>query len=166
MGVTSRMSEIFSPAADRARRADSRPAPGPETCTVTLLRPCSIALAAASPAATWAANGVDLREPLKPRAPAEDHEITFPETSVIVIWVLLKLAAMWTIPAAMFFFTRFFPFFGVTGEAVTGSMPPRLGMAGAVGSSALGAAAAGLFSFFSSATLFSSVAGDEPPPYA
>jgi hypothetical protein len=32
-----------------------------------------------------------LREPLKPRAPAVDHEITFPETSVMVIMVLLKV---------------------------------------------------------------------------
>src|SRR5512140_1631952 len=131
MGVTSRMSEILSPAAESARRADSRPAPGPVTSTVTLFRPCSIALAAASPAATWAANGVDLREPLKPRAPADDQLITFPETSVIVIMVLLNVAAMWTTPAAMFFFTRFLPFFGRTGEAVMGSIPPRFGALGA-----------------------------------
>ena len=93
MGVTSRMSEILSPAAESARRADSRPAPGPDTWTVTLFRPCSIALAAASPAATWAAKGVDLREPLNPRAPAEDQLMTLPETSVMVIIVLLKVAA-------------------------------------------------------------------------
>ena len=40
-----------------ARSADSRPAPGPFTITETFLRPCSIALAAASPAATCAAKG-------------------------------------------------------------------------------------------------------------
>ena len=50
-----------------------------------------MALAAASPAATCAANGVDLRLPLKPRAPAEDQEITFPETSVMVMMVLLNV---------------------------------------------------------------------------
>src|SRR5512140_2907166 len=109
MGVTSRITVILRPAADRARRADSRRAPGPFTSTETVLSPCSIALAAASPAATWAAKGVDLREPLKPRAPALDHAITFPETSQIVIIVLLKVEAMWTMPAATFFFTRFFP---------------------------------------------------------
>src|SRR5512141_716886 len=136
MGVTSRMSEILSPAAERARSADSRPAPGPDTWTVTLFSPCSMALAAASPAATCAANGVDLREPLNPRAPADDQLITFPETSVIVIIVLLNVAAMCTTPAAMFFLTRFLPFLGVTGEAVTGSMPPRFGALGAGASSA------------------------------
>src|SRR5512142_2514997 len=133
------MSEIFRPAAESARSADSRPAPGPETSTVTLFRPCSIALAAASPAATCAANGVDLRDPLKPRAPADDQLITFPETSVMVIMVLLNVAAMCTTPAAMFFLTRFLPFFGVTGDAVMGSMPPRFGAVGAWASSALGA---------------------------
>ena len=84
----------------------------------------------------------------------------------MVIWVLLKVEAMWTMPVAMFFFTRFFPFFGVTGEATMGSMPLRLGAAGAAASSFLGcsaAAAAGAlgafscFSCFSSATLVSPV---------
>src|SRR6266446_3147545 len=91
MGVMSRMSETLRPAAAIARSADSRPAPGPLTSTVTFLRPCSIALAAASPAATWAAKGVDLRLPLKPRAPADDQEITFPDTSEMVMMVLLKV---------------------------------------------------------------------------
>src|SRR5574342_957231 len=134
------MSVILSPAAERARSADSRPAPGPFTSTDTVLRPCSMAFAAASPAATWAANGVDLREPLKPRAPADDHAITFPVASVMVIIVLLKVEAMCTMPVATFFFTRFLPFLGVTGEAVMGSMPPRFGAAGGVLSSTLGAA--------------------------
>src|ERR1041384_330676 len=94
---------IFRPAAARARSADSRPAPGPFTNTVTLFRPCSIALAAASPAATCAANGVDLRLPLKPRAPADDQEMTFPETSVMVMIVLLKVDWIWTTPLRMLF---------------------------------------------------------------
>src|SRR5512147_157182 len=130
MGVTSRITVILRPAAASARRADSRPAPGPFTSTETVLSPCSIALAAASPAATCAANGVDLREPLKPRAPAEDHAITLPTGSVIVIIVLLNVEAMCTTPDAMFFLTRFLPFLGVTGEAVMGSMPVRFGAAG------------------------------------
>src|SRR5437660_2324455 len=91
IGVMSRMSVTLRPAAARARSADSRPAPGPVTITLTFLRPCSIALAAASPAATCAANGVDFREPLNPRAPAEDQEMTFPETSAMVMMVLLKV---------------------------------------------------------------------------
>src|SRR5579864_4723545 len=103
MGVMSRMSETFRPAAESARSADSRPAPGPFTRTETFLRPCSIALAAASPAATWAAKGVDFRLPLKPRAPALDQEITFPETSQIVMIVLLNVDWTWTIPLRMFF---------------------------------------------------------------
>src|SRR6476646_11611540 len=104
MGVTSRMTEILIPADAIARRADSRPAPGPFTRTVTFFRPCSMALAAASPAATCAANGVDLRLPLKPRAPADDQEITFPDTSVMVMMVLLNVDWMWTTPLRMFFF--------------------------------------------------------------
>src|SRR2546429_9964174 len=100
------MSVILRPAAESARSADSRPGPGPFTKTEQVLRPCSIDLAAASPAATWAANGVDLREPLKPRAPAEDQAMTFPAGSVTVIWVLLKVAAMWTMPVGTFFLTR------------------------------------------------------------
>src|SRR5512141_3496717 len=100
------MSVILRPAAESARSADSRPAPGPFTRTETVFRPCSIAFAAASPAATCAANGVDLREPLKPRAPADDHESTLPDASQIVTIVLLKVALMWTMPVAMFFLTR------------------------------------------------------------
>src|SRR5919197_6718153 len=70
-----------------------------------------MALAAASPAATWAANGVDLRLPRKPRAPAEDQESTFPETSVMVMIVLLNVDWMWTTPLRMFFFAFFRDFF-------------------------------------------------------
>src|SRR3954451_5782933 len=117
MGVMSRMSETFRPAAAMARRGDSRPAPGPFTSTETFFRPCSIALAAASPAATWAANGVLLREPLKPRAPADDQLSTFPDTSVIVMMVLLNVLWMKTMPVWTFFLTFFFAFFsfGATG---------------------------------------------------
>src|SRR4051812_5943439 len=91
MGVTSRMSEILKPAAWRARRADSRPAPGPLTKTLMERMPCSIAFLAASSAASWAAKGVDLREPLKPRTPADDQATTFPDTSVMVTIVLLNV---------------------------------------------------------------------------
>src|SRR5690242_1464545 len=127
MGVTSRMRAIFRPAAASARRADSRPAPGPFTSTVTFFRPCSIALAAASPAATWAANGVDLRLPRKPRAPAEDQEITFPDTSVIVMMVLLNVDWMWTTPLRMFFL----PFLLFLRAAAVS--PPAAGAAAAAG---------------------------------
>src|SRR4051812_6058059 len=130
MGVMSRMSETLRPAAAMARSADSRPAPGPFTSTDTFFRPCSIALAAASPAATWAAKGVDLRDPLKPRAPADDHDSTFPLTSVMVMIVLLNVLWMKTIPVWMFFLLFFLPFLPLVsvGAAVA---PPVAGDVGA-----------------------------------
>src|SRR6476646_1541423 len=88
--VTSRMSVTLKPAVCSARSALSRPAPGPFTNTATERIPCSIALRAASSAASCAANGVLLREPLKPREPALDHATALPLTSVIVTTVLLK----------------------------------------------------------------------------
>ena len=39
-------------------------------------------LRAAASAVTWAAKGVDLREPLKPAPPADSHAITLPSRSV------------------------------------------------------------------------------------
>src|SRR5664279_6526735 len=99
---------ILKPAAFSARSADSRPEPGPLTYTVTLRTPCSIAFFAASSAASCAANGVDLREPLKPQVPELDHATTLPETSVIETSVLLNVAEMCATPVWMFFRTFFF----------------------------------------------------------
>src|SRR6185503_9069591 len=65
-------------AAGSARSADSRPEPGPATSTSSVRMPCSIAFLAASSAATCAANGVDLREPLKPLLPDDDQAIALP----------------------------------------------------------------------------------------
>src|SRR5262245_36129341 len=76
--------------------------------TVTLRSPCSIAFFAASSAASCAANGVDLREPLNPHVPADDHATTFPLTSVIETIVLLNVAEMCATPVWMFFRTFFF----------------------------------------------------------
>src|SRR5205807_3240217 len=90
IGVTSRIDVIVNPAACNARSADSRPDPGPATSTSRVRMPCSIAFCAASSAATWAANGVDLREPLNPLVPAEDQAIVLPWASVMVIIVLLN----------------------------------------------------------------------------
>src|SRR3712207_1487080 len=59
-------------------------------------------LRAAASAVTWAANGVDLREPLKPAPPADSHAITFPSLSVRETIVLLKLVLMWAWPNGMF----------------------------------------------------------------
>src|SRR5579871_3649359 len=89
-----------------ARSADSRPEPGPETSTSSVRMPCSAALRTASSAAIWAANGVDLREPLKPIVPADDHEIVLPCASVMVIIVLLNVEFTWATPETMFLRSR------------------------------------------------------------
>src|SRR5215207_541697 len=105
-GVTSWMPWISRPVAWRERMAVSRPEPGPLTYTSTLRTPCSWARRAACSAASWAANGVDLREPLKPTLPDDAHAIVLPWGSVMVTIVLLKLDLMWAWACAMFFFSR------------------------------------------------------------
>src|SRR5438477_4806222 len=57
-------------------------------------------------AVTWAANGVDLREPLKPAEPADSHAITLPSLSVRATIVLLNDVLMCAWPIAMFLRTR------------------------------------------------------------
>src|SRR6188508_2775923 len=57
-------------------------------------------------AVTCAANGVDLREPLKPAEPADSQTMTLPEASVSVTIVLLNDVLMCAWPMAMFFLTR------------------------------------------------------------
>src|SRR5919197_1639155 len=104
-GVTSEMVPTSSPAACSDRIAVSRPEPGPLTKTSTLRMPCSCALRAAFSAAIWAANGVDLRDPLKPTWPADAHEITFPAGSVMDTIVLLNVLLIWAWPCATFFFS-------------------------------------------------------------
>src|SRR5215213_4015480 len=82
--------------------AVSRPEPGPLTKTSIFFIPWSIARRPAASAAICAANGVDLREPLKPTVPAEGHEFTAPVGSVLVN-VLLRGASPW---ATVFFSLR------------------------------------------------------------
>ena len=53
----------------------------------TILTPWSCALRAASSAASCAANGVLLREPLKPRVPELDQEITLPFSRITDVYV-------------------------------------------------------------------------------
>src|SRR6185369_5086390 len=105
IGVTSRMDLISTPAACRARMADSRPLPGPFTRMSRERRPESLAAVAAADAACWAANGVPLRDPLKPRVPALDQVTTLPSRSVMVTWVLLKEAWTWAMPCTTCFFS-------------------------------------------------------------
>src|SRR3954462_15154983 len=93
------------PAACSDRIAVSRPEPGPLTKTSTFFMPCSAALRAAFSAAIWAANGVDLREPLKPTWPLEAQLITLPCGSVIETIVLLNVLLMCAWPKEMFFFS-------------------------------------------------------------
>src|ERR671936_1689283 len=63
-------------------------------------------LRAHASAVTWAANGVDLREPLNPAEPADSHAITLPSLSVSETIVLLNDVLMWAWPIAMFLRTR------------------------------------------------------------
>jgi hypothetical protein len=63
-------------------------------------------LRAADSAASWAAKGVDLREPLNPTLPAEAQEIVLPCRSVIVTIVLLNVDLMCACPWTTFFFSR------------------------------------------------------------
>ena len=103
--MTSFKDVTVRPAACSARRAASRPEPGPFTYTATFRTPCSIAFSAASLPANWAAKGVLLRDPLKPATPALDQAMVVPLTSVIVTTVLLNVLLMWAIPSRMFFLT-------------------------------------------------------------
>src|SRR4029078_3393106 len=82
--------------------AVSRLEPGPLTNTSTLRMPCSMARRAAASAASCAANGVDLREPLKPTWPAEAQEMTAPVGSVMDTMVLLNVLLMCACPWATF----------------------------------------------------------------
>src|SRR4051812_24124426 len=94
------MPRLFS-----ARTADSRPGPGPLMRTSRFFTPHSTATLPAASAATWAANGVDLREPLKPAPPDVAHDKALPWRSVIVMMVLLNDAWTCAMPSATFFLT-------------------------------------------------------------
>src|SRR5689334_21191580 len=103
-GVTSAIETILSPSAFSARTADSRPGPGPLMRTSRFFTPCSCAARPADSAATCAAKGVDLREPLRPAAPEVAHESALPWRSAIVTIVLLKEAWMCAMPSETTFF--------------------------------------------------------------
>src|SRR5438874_8077692 len=124
------MDLISTPAACRARMADSRPDPGPLTRMSSERRPESLAAVAAAEAACWAAKGVPLREPLKPSVPALDQVTTFPSMSVMVTWVLLKEAWMWATPCTTWRFS-FLPFLE---EGFLAAVGVVVGGAAAVGS--------------------------------
>src|SRR6476659_1385198 len=75
-------------------------------------------LRAAASAVTCAANGVDLREPLKPAPPADSHAITLPSRSVSDTIVLLKDVLMCAWPIGMFLRTRRRPRWGRRGAGI------------------------------------------------
>ena len=101
-GVTSLIDVTSMPVFWIERTAVSRPEPGPFTCTSARRRPCSWAALAARSAASWAANGVDLREPLNPTPPDDAHAMTLPSVSVIETIVLLNELLMCTTPVLTF----------------------------------------------------------------
>src|SRR5690242_13471660 len=128
-GVTSAIDTIFKPSAFSARTADSRPGPGPLIRTSRFFTPCSCAARPADSAATCAAKGVDLREPLKPAAPEVAHERAFPCRSVMVMIVLLKEACTWAMPSETTFFT-FLRTRAAAGAFAIDSSFPRSGRGG------------------------------------
>src|SRR6185436_4144334 len=101
-GVTSEMLVILKPTAFSARTADSRPGPGPLMRTSMFFTPDSAASRPACSAATCAAKGVDLREPLKPLLPQVAQASALPWRSVIVTIVLLNDACTCAMPSATF----------------------------------------------------------------
>src|SRR5882762_95421 len=109
--------------------AVSRPEPGPFTKTSTFCRPCSMPLRAAASAVTWAAKGVDLREPLKPAPPADSQARTLPSRSVRETIVLLNDVLMCAWPIGMFFLGRRRPRCGRLGAGLK-LLLPRLLLAG------------------------------------
>src|SRR3954471_24240077 len=117
-GVTSRIPMTSRPAAWSERIAVSRPDPGPLTNTSTRSSPWSMPLRAAASAVTWAANGVDLREPLKPAPPADSHAMTLPSRSVRETIVLLNEVLMCACPTGMFFLGLRRPRWGRLGAGI------------------------------------------------
>ena len=107
-GVRSRIDVTCSPALNKPRTADSRPAPGPLRFTSISFIPETTASLAASCAATVAAKAEDFLDPEYPAFPAEAHAMTFPAGSVIEMMVLLKVAFTKAIPEGTFLMVFFF----------------------------------------------------------
>ena len=78
IGVSSLIDVMRMPSDASARTDDSRPGPGPLIRTSSVLMPWSCAARPAVSAATYAANGVDLREPLKPWPPLDAQASALP----------------------------------------------------------------------------------------
>ena len=89
--MTSAIRAIFNPTERSDLSAASRPAPGPLIYTSTSFMPLFMAFLAAASTAVEAANGVDLRAPLKPTDPELPHVMVLPLLSAMVTMVLLNV---------------------------------------------------------------------------
>ncbi len=89
IGVTSRMDVTVKPAACSARRADSRPEPGPQTSTSTMRMP-SRGLAGGILGGDLRGIRGGLPRTLEAHQPDDDQEMVLPCASVMVIIVLLN----------------------------------------------------------------------------
>ena len=97
----------MKPAACRARRADSTARTRPGDLDFEHLHAMFLRLAGAVLGGhSGRRRGVDLRDPLKPWAPADDQAIVLPCASVTVIMVLLKVELTWATPVVMFLRSR------------------------------------------------------------
>jgi drug/metabolite transporter (DMT)-like permease len=83
-------------------RGHVAPEPWPLTSMSTRRTPWSIALFAQLSAVIWAAYGVLLRLPLKPKAPADSQAMTLPSWSVTLTMVLLNELFICTTPVVTF----------------------------------------------------------------
>jgi len=120
---------ILRPVLRSARRAASRPAPGPLIKTSTSRKPLVIALRAVASTAIVAAKGVLLRAPLNPLAPEEPQQSVLPRSSVIVTSVLLNVAVTNTFPfstrcSVLFAFMVLFRYYLLAASAAFGVSVP------------------------------------------
>src|SRR5690606_21952 len=97
--------------------------------TSSAFAPSSSAARPAFAAATWAANGVDLREPRKPAPPEVAQLRALPWRSVIVMMVLLNEAWTCAMPSVT---TRLIFFFVLVAVGLAIVLPPylRIGLRG------------------------------------
>ena len=85
---------IFKPVEPKALIADSLPFPGPFIMISIFFIPCSIAFFPLPQQQVAQQKGADFLEPLKPLLPDDDHDTVFPDVSVMVTIVLLKVELM------------------------------------------------------------------------
>src|SRR3989344_5843528 len=94
IGVASLIERIWMPLPEKARRTDSRPAPTPRIITDASFSPIIMLFSPRNSPTLAAAYGVDFLAPEKPSAPALEDTMAFPLSSVIIAFVLLKVASI------------------------------------------------------------------------